>query len=93
MHVPLSTSTPYELGLAEAPLVCLAEVIEQHIAEGRYPGAQVALARHGRLALLRTFGDARRDPERVPAGPDTLCLSSPRTPARRPASARGVTAG
>lgn len=74
MRVPLPASTPSELDLADAPLARLVEVIEQHIAEGRYPGAQIALARHGRLALFRTFGDACLDPERVPAGPDTLWL-------------------
>ena len=34
-------------------------VIERHIAEGHHPGAQVAVARHGKLALFRTFGEAR----------------------------------
>lgn len=74
MHVPLPTSTPSELSLDDRPLERLARMIEAHITEGRYPGAQIALARHGRLALFRTFGDARRDPERVAAGSDTLWL-------------------
>jgi len=36
----------------------LTALIEAHIAEGRYPGAQIAIARHGRLAVFRTFGNA-----------------------------------
>jgi CubicO group peptidase (beta-lactamase class C family) len=52
----------------------LVRLIETHIAEGRYPGCQIALARHGRLVLDRTFGDARVAPERRPANGDTLWL-------------------
>ena len=36
----------------------LTGLIERQIAEGRYPGAQIAVARHGKLALFRTFGNA-----------------------------------
>lgn len=36
----------------------LTALIERHIAEGCYPGAQIAIARHGRLALYCTFGKA-----------------------------------
>jgi CubicO group peptidase (beta-lactamase class C family) len=36
----------------------LTGLIERHIAEGRFPGAQIAIARHGKLALFRTFGNA-----------------------------------
>ena len=50
------------LGLDPRPLERLVETIEGHIAEGRYPGAEIAVARHGRLALNRRFGQARLDP-------------------------------
>jgi CubicO group peptidase (beta-lactamase class C family) len=49
----------------------LTALIERHIAEGRYPGAQIAIARHGRLVLYRTFGDATLQ---RPAGDHTLWL-------------------
>jgi CubicO group peptidase (beta-lactamase class C family) len=49
-------------------------VIEAQIKEGRYPGAQIALARQGKLALFRSFGDARIEPKAVPAKDDTLWL-------------------
>ena len=52
------------LGLDPRPLERLVETIEGHIAEGRYPGAEIAVARHGRLALNRRFGRARLDPPR-----------------------------
>jgi CubicO group peptidase (beta-lactamase class C family) len=74
MTVPLSTATPSSVGLDPRPLERLQELITRHLAEGRYPGAQIALARDGKLALFRTFGDARIDPARVAARDDTLWL-------------------
>lgn len=74
MTFPLEPSTPQDLGLDPAPLSRLQDLIARHLAEGRYPGAQVAVARHGKLGLFRTFGDARLDPTRVPAAEDTLWL-------------------
>ena len=74
MPFPLTTSNPESLGLDTKPLERLGEIITRHLAEGRYPGAQIAIARRGRLGLVRTFGDARLDPERVAARDDTLWL-------------------
>jgi CubicO group peptidase (beta-lactamase class C family) len=73
MTFPLAPSSPNELGLNPTPLARLEETISRHIAEGRYPGAQIAVARHGKLALVKTVGDAQIDP-RVPAADDTLWL-------------------
>ena len=44
-----------------------------HIADGRYPGAQIALARHGQLALHETFGRASIS-DNTQANADTLWL-------------------
>jgi CubicO group peptidase (beta-lactamase class C family) len=71
---PLEISTAADLGFDGPALTRLDELINRHIAEGRYPGAQIALARHGRLALVKTYGDARLDPQRQPARDDTLWL-------------------
>lgn len=49
----------------------MSKLIEAHIAEGRYPGAQVALARHGKLAFTRNFGLARIAPA-MPARDDIV---------------------
>ena len=68
---PLPESSPSELDLAEKPLADLDRLIRRHIDEGRYPGAQIAIARHGKLALFRTYGHARAS---VPAGPQTMFL-------------------
>ncbi|HEX7788633.1 MAG TPA: serine hydrolase domain-containing protein [Methylomirabilota bacterium] len=74
MPFPLSMASPSSLDLDPRPLDRLQELITGHLTEGRYPGAQIALARDGKLALFRTFGDASIDPSRTAAGDDTLWL-------------------
>ena len=74
MIFPLDTSSVEALGLDPQPLGRLRELITAHIAEGRYPAAQIAVARHGKLGLTWTLGDARLEPQRVPASDDTLWL-------------------
>jgi hypothetical protein len=74
MAFPLAAATPSSLGLDTPALDRLQELITRHLAEGRYPGAQIALARDGKLALFRTFGDARMEAARTPARDDSLWL-------------------
>jgi CubicO group peptidase (beta-lactamase class C family) len=74
MSARLPDTTPAAASLHAPALERLEEVVTQHIAEGRYPAAQLAVARHGRLVWTRTLGDARREPTRVPAHDDTLWL-------------------
>jgi CubicO group peptidase (beta-lactamase class C family) len=74
MSFPLKSAEPASLGLDQASLGRLESAIEAHIGEGRYPGAQIAVARHGKLALFKTFGAARIDPKRASARDDTLWL-------------------
>ncbi len=71
---PLAESNPLALGFAAEPLDRLDALIQSHIAQGRYAGAQIALARHGKLALNRAYGDARTDGGSVAASNDTLFL-------------------
>jgi CubicO group peptidase (beta-lactamase class C family) len=74
MSFPLTTADPSSLGLDKQSLDRLSETITRHLAEARYPGAQIAVARRGKLALVQTFGDARLDPGRVAARDETLWL-------------------
>ena len=74
MSFPLSAAAPSSLGLDARALDRLQELITRHLAEGRYPGAQIAVARDGKLALSRTFGEARIDPQRTPARDESLWL-------------------
>jgi CubicO group peptidase (beta-lactamase class C family) len=71
---PLPSDDPASLGFAAPPLQHLDRLIRQHIEEGRYPGAQIALARHGKLALFRSYGNAKTERETVPANGETLFL-------------------
>ena len=71
---PLPSGNPASLGFAATPLQNLDRLIRQHIEEGRYPGAQIALARHGKLALFRSYGDAKTGPRNAPTTDDTLFL-------------------
>src|SRR5271168_2519055 len=53
---PLPAGDVEKLGFSPRAFDHLDALIRQHIAEGRYPGAQIALARHGQLALFRSYG-------------------------------------
>jgi CubicO group peptidase (beta-lactamase class C family) len=70
----LPHAEPESLGLDPTRIERLYQVIEGHIAEGRYPGAQIAIARHGRLAAFRSFGQARIGASATPATDETLWL-------------------
>lgn len=70
---PLPKSDLIKLGFHAPALDKLRGVIQKHIAEGRYPGAQIALARHGQLALFETFGNATLEGGKA-AQDDTLWL-------------------
>src|SRR3954466_15201556 len=71
---PLPSSNPEALGFTQKPLDHLDTLIRGHIAEGRYAGAQIALARHGKLALYQTYGNARTESGRAAASDNTLFL-------------------
>ena len=70
-HPVLPSAEPSALGLDPDRLERLYALVEAQVAEGRYPGAQLAIARHGRLAAFRTFGQARFNPP-TPATDQTL---------------------
>src|SRR5262249_43173885 len=74
MSFPLPSATLCDVDLVAEPLERLYRIIEEHIATERYPGAQIAIARHGQLAVFKTFGAAAIDPTRVAAHDDTLWL-------------------
>ena len=73
-NYPLPSADLKSLGFASKPLEHLDTLIRAHIADGKYPGAQIALARHGKLALFRSYGDARVEGGATPAADDTIWL-------------------
>jgi CubicO group peptidase (beta-lactamase class C family) len=58
-------ASPEALGLDPAKLERACEIVVSHIAGDFHPGAQLAVARHGKLALYRGFGSATVDPSRL----------------------------
>jgi CubicO group peptidase (beta-lactamase class C family) len=68
----LPEADPAANGVDPERLERLYTLIESQIAEGRYPGAQVAMARNGKLLAARTFGRARLDPSPAPASAETV---------------------
>jgi CubicO group peptidase (beta-lactamase class C family) len=73
MTEPLALADLQSSGFDPKPIARLEAMIQAHIAEGRYPGCQIALARRGKLALFKTFGQAR-SASPAPARDDTLWL-------------------
>lgn len=65
---------PAEAGLDATRLERIYQLIEEQIADRRYPGAQKAIARRGKLVAFRTFGRARIEPDETPASDRTLWL-------------------
>jgi CubicO group peptidase (beta-lactamase class C family) len=70
----LPTADLESLGIRRQQIERLRELIGRHIKEGRYPGCQIALARHGKLGLYESFGNAATDPAPRKAADDTLWL-------------------
>ena len=73
----LESASPERMGIDPEALERLYAQIEGHIAAGRYPGAAVAMARHGKLVAARSFGQARQagdGQEAVSADEGTLWL-------------------
>lgn len=71
---PLKNADVAANGIRTDQLDRLFALIERHIAEGHYPGCQVALARHGRLLVDRSFGHAVVGGDARVADADTLWL-------------------
>src|SRR2546423_9712736 len=73
-QLPLTPGTPGGLSFRPRPFADPGKRIRRRIGDMRCPGCEIALARHGQLALYRTYGEARVDPEEVAAVDDTLWL-------------------
>jgi CubicO group peptidase (beta-lactamase class C family) len=73
-RLTLPQADPASEGVDPERLERLYRVIESHIADGRYPGAQIAVARRGKLLAFRSFGQARTAPTVQPATDSSLWL-------------------
>lgn len=54
----IQPASPEAVGLDPGKLDRVCEIVAGHIGEGFHPGAQLAVARHGKLALYRSLGSA-----------------------------------
>jgi len=63
---------PEDVGIEPARLAALFARAERDVVDGTLPSAQVAVARHGQLAGVRTFGRARQGGADAPATDATL---------------------
>lgn len=63
---------PEELGIDAASLEKLLARARREVDDGTLPGCQIAIARHGKVAALRTFGLARHGGVDQPASDQTL---------------------
>lgn len=63
---------PREVGLDAAQLAAIDELVAEGIAQQKMPGCVVLVARRGKIALLKAFGDRALMPQRRPMTTDTL---------------------
>jgi len=69
--------TPEAVGLDSALVDALCARAEKEVREGLLPSAQIAIARNGKIAALRSFGSARHHGVDAPATNETLyCVFS-----------------
>ena len=68
---------PEDVGIDSEKLEALFDRAEREVREGLLPSAQIAVARHGKLAAMRSFGRVRHEGREAPATNDTLyCIFS-----------------
>ena len=68
----LFATSPESVGVDPEKLEALFERVEKEVREGLLPSAQVAVARNGRIAGMRTFGSVTHQGRPAPATNDTL---------------------
>jgi CubicO group peptidase (beta-lactamase class C family) len=70
-ETPLPRANAEEVGISSERLALIGTVLTQDIADGRIPGAVIAIARRGKLVMFEAFG--WRDKEaKVPMTADTI---------------------
>ena len=63
---------PEDVGVDGAKLQAIFDRVERDVLDGTLPSAQIAVARHGKLAGFRTFGIAVQGGEERPATDETM---------------------
>jgi len=68
----LPTADPEAVGMSAARLAEIDRVVAQGLDAGQMPGCVVLIARGGRIAFLKAYGNRWVDPERRPMTTDTV---------------------
>lgn len=68
----LVAASPEDAGIDSEELEAVFARVRRDVEDGTLPSAQIAVARHGRLAGMRTYGQAVQGGELRPATDDTL---------------------
>lgn len=55
-HAALPSARPEELGFSAQRLAAVGEALDREVAQDRMPGAVIAIARHGKLAMFEAHG-------------------------------------
>jgi CubicO group peptidase (beta-lactamase class C family) len=76
-HAPMPlpehiASSPESVGVDPEKLAALFERAERDVREGRVPSAQIAVAREGKIAAMRSFGAVTHEGRPAPASDETL---------------------
>jgi CubicO group peptidase (beta-lactamase class C family) len=66
------SESPEALGINPTKLAALFDRAEREVRDGLLPSVQIAVARHGKLAAMRTFGRVMREGREGAATDDTL---------------------
>jgi len=73
----LVAKAPEDVGIDRKLVDALFERAEKEVREGLLPSAQIAIARNGRIAAMRSFGNVRKGERTEPATNETLyCVFS-----------------
>ncbi len=65
-------AAPEDVGIAGDKLAALFERAEQEVRDGLLPSAQIAIARNGKIAAMRTFGRVTHEGQPTAANNETL---------------------
>jgi CubicO group peptidase (beta-lactamase class C family) len=70
-------ASPEDVGVDSVKLEALFERAEREVQQGLLPAAQIAVARNGKLAGFRSFGNVKHEGRQAPASNETLfCVFS-----------------
>ena len=68
----LPRATPEEVGMDSGQLARIDALVAQGLAEKRMPGCVVCVGRHGKIVLLKAYGNKQLKPSEVPMTTDTV---------------------